>query len=157
MRIDFVLMSRKVYPSDVTDEEWEFVLPYLSLMTQDAPQRSHDLREVFNALRWLVRSGAPWRYLPGDFPRWEVVYQQTQRWINAQVFEQIAHDLRALLRQTQGKHAQPSTAIFAFLTRALYKARPKVAIVRAATVTRSSAAPRFMRQLTHWGICWRCA
>jgi len=105
-------MSRKAYPSDVTDEEWEFVLPYLSLMTQDAPQRTHDLREVFNALRWLVRSGAPWRYLPGDFPRWEVVYQQTQRWINAQVFEAIAHDLRALLRQTQGKNAQPSTAIF---------------------------------------------
>src|SRR4028119_867554 len=103
-------MSRKAYPSDVTDEEWHFVAPYLSLMTEDAPQRQHDMREVFNALRWMVRSGSPWRYLPGDFPRWDVVYQQTQRWINAQVFEAIAHDLRALLRQTQGKTAQPSTA-----------------------------------------------
>jgi transposase len=105
-------MNRKSYPSDVTDDEWNFVMPYLTLMVLEAPQRTHDLREVFNALRWLVRSGAPWRYLPGDFPRGEVVYQQTQRWINAQVFEAIAHDLREILRQTQGKNAQPSAAIF---------------------------------------------
>jgi transposase len=105
-------MNRKNYPSDVSDEEWEFVMPYLTLMTLQAPQRNHDLREVFNALRWLVRSGAPWRYLPGDFPAWHTVYQQTQRWINAQVFEAIAHDLRALLRQTQGRNAKPSAAIF---------------------------------------------
>jgi transposase len=105
-------MSRKNYPSDVSDDEWDFVMPYLTLMTLEAPQRSHDLREVFNALRWLVRSGAPWRYLPGDFPAWQVVYQQTQRWINAQVFEKMAHDLRALLRQTQGRKAQPSATIF---------------------------------------------
>jgi transposase len=57
-------MARKAYPSDVTDEEWHFVAPYLTLMTEDAPQRQHDLREVFNALRWMVRSGSPWRYLP---------------------------------------------------------------------------------------------
>jgi transposase len=95
----------------VSEEEWNFVMPYLTLMTLDAPQRQHDLREVFNALRWLVRSGAPWRYLPGDFPAWHTVYQQTQRWIKAQVFAAIVHDLRALLRQTQGKKAQPSAAI----------------------------------------------
>ena len=105
-------MNRKNYPSDVSDDEWTFVMPYLTLMTPDAPQRKHEMREVFNALRWMVRSGSPWRYLPGDFPRWEVVYQQTQRWINAQVFEAIVHDLRALLRQTQERNAQPSAAIF---------------------------------------------
>jgi transposase len=70
-------MARKAYPSDVTNEEWYFVAPYPTLMTEDAPQRQHDMREVFNALRWMVRSGSPWRYLPGDFPRWDVVYQQT--------------------------------------------------------------------------------
>jgi transposase len=51
-------MARKPYPSDVTDEEWAFVAPYLTLMREDAPQREHDLREVFNALRWMVRAGA---------------------------------------------------------------------------------------------------
>ncbi len=54
-------MERKRYPSDVSDEEWSFVTPYLSLMTLDAPQRAHDLRNVFDALRWLVRTGAAWR------------------------------------------------------------------------------------------------
>jgi transposase len=69
--------TRRPYPSDVTDEEWAFVGPYLTLMTPDAPQRTHDLREVFNCLRWLVRTGSPWRYLPNDLPPWEAVYQPT--------------------------------------------------------------------------------
>ena len=80
------MSTRKPYPSDVTDEEWAFVAPYLTLMTPDAPQRKHDLRDVFNALRWIVRTGAPWRYLPTNFPPWEAVYQQTQRWLAAGVF-----------------------------------------------------------------------
>lgn len=87
-------MKRKPYPSDVTDEEWALVAPYLTLMTEDAPQRTHSLREVFNALRWLVRAGATWRLMPHDLPPWEVVYQQTQRWLRAGVFQAIAHDLR---------------------------------------------------------------
>jgi transposase len=52
---------RKPYPTDVSDDEWAFVAPYLSLMTEDAPQRRHNLREVFNAVRWIVHTGAPWR------------------------------------------------------------------------------------------------
>ena len=75
--------ARKPYPSDVSDEEWHFVLPYLTLMRADAPQRHHDLREVFNALRWVVRTGAQWDYLPHEFPAWPAVYQQARRWIAA--------------------------------------------------------------------------
>lgn len=48
---------RTPYPSDVTDDEWAFVSPYLVLMTEAAPQRTHDLRAVFNGLRWIVRTG----------------------------------------------------------------------------------------------------
>lgn len=103
--------KRKSYPSDVTDDEWEFCAPYLTLMTTDAPQREHSLQDVFDALRWLVRSGAPWRYLPGDFPPWEAVYQQTQRWIKAGCFEAMVHDLRALLREAQERKAQPSAVV----------------------------------------------
>ncbi len=103
--------NRKPYPSDVSDEEWAFVAPYLALVREDAPQRTHDLREVFNALRWIVRAGASWRMLPHDFPAWEAVYQQTGRWLSAGVFEAMVHDLRALLRLAKGRDKEPTAAI----------------------------------------------
>jgi transposase len=102
---------RKAYPSDVSDEEWAFVAPYLTLMRPDAPQRTHNLREVYNALRWIVRTGAQWRYLPHEFPPWQAVYQQTQRWLAAGVFETMVHDLRVLLRWLQGRADQPTATI----------------------------------------------
>jgi transposase len=103
--------ARKPYPTDVTDEEWAFAAPYLALIRADAPQREHDLREVFNALRWLVKAGAGWRMLPHDFPPWEAVYQQARRWVAAGVFEQMAHDLRAVLRLAAGRDPSPSAAV----------------------------------------------
>jgi transposase len=105
-------MNRKQYPSDVSDEEWAFVAPYLALISEDVPQREYPLREVYNALRYLVRTGLAWRYLPHDLPPWEAVYQQTQRWMKAGVFENIVDDLRALLRQAQGRKADPSAVIY---------------------------------------------
>ena len=105
-------MDRKAYPTDVSDEEWAFAAPYLTLMREDAPQREYSLREVFNGLRYMVRSGASWRLMPNDLPPWEVTYQQTQRWLRAGVFEDMVHDLRVILRLAQGRHEQPSAAIF---------------------------------------------
>jgi transposase len=105
------MKTRKPYPSDVSDEEWEFAAPYLTLLPLQAEQRRHDLREVFNALRWLVRSGAHWRMLPHDLPPWAAVYQQTQRWFKAGCFEAMAHDLRALLRLAAGRQPAPTAAI----------------------------------------------
>ena len=78
--------SRKPYPSDVSDDEWAFVAPYLALLPPEAGQRRHDLREVFNAVRYLVRTGAPWRS-SDHFPPWAAVHQQTQRWLAAAVQE----------------------------------------------------------------------
>lgn len=101
----------KPYPTDVSDEEWAFVAPYLALLPEDAPQRDHPLREVFNALKWLVRAGAPWRMLPHDFPPWPIVYQQSRRWLAAGVFEMMAHDLRLLLRDVAGRKRRPTAAI----------------------------------------------
>ena len=104
-------MTRKPYPSDVSDEEWALVVPYLVLMDEEAPQREYPLREMFNALRYVVRSGCAWRMLPHDLPPWEAVYQQMQRWINAQVFEAIVDDLRRLIRLAEGRDEEPSAAI----------------------------------------------
>jgi transposase len=105
-------MARKPYPSDVTDEEWDFVAPYLTLMREDAPQREHDLREVFNGMRYVVRGGQAWRMLPNDLPPWSIVYQQAQRWIAAGVFEAMTQDLRRILRVLEGRHEEPSAAVF---------------------------------------------
>ena len=105
-------MARKPYPSDVSDEEWDFVVSYLTLMTEDAPQREHDLREVFNGMRYVVRGGQAWRMMPNDLPPWSVVYQQAQRWIAAGVFEAMTRDLRRILRLLEGRHEEPSAAIF---------------------------------------------
>jgi len=101
-------MTRKPYPTDVSDEEWTFVAPYLTLMSEDAPQREHSLREVFNGLRWMVRAGSGWRLMPHDLPPWAAVYQQTQRWMKAGVFEAMVDDLRELLRILDGRNEQPS-------------------------------------------------
>lgn len=105
-------IPRKPYPTDVSDEEWAFVAPYLALVREDAPQRHHALREVFNALRWIVRAGAPWRLLPTNFPPWQAVYQQARRWLDAGVFATMAHDLRMLLREAEGRMPQPRAVIF---------------------------------------------
>ena len=103
--------TRKPYPSDVSDDEWAFVAPYLMLMREDAPQREYPLREVFNAPRWMARAGASWRMLPNDLPPWPLVYQQTQRWIRAGCFEALVHDLREILRLAAGREPTPSAVI----------------------------------------------
>lgn len=54
------------YPSDVSDQEWAFCAPYLALMKEDAPQRDHSMRSIFNALRYMVRAGCPWHMIPND-------------------------------------------------------------------------------------------
>ena len=106
------MSTRKPYPSDVSDDEWAFVAPYLTLMTEDAPQREYPLREVFNGLRWMVRAGAPWRMIANDLPPWHTIYEQTQRWIKAGCFEAIVHDLREMLRLAVGRNKKPSAAVF---------------------------------------------
>ena len=103
--------SRIGYPSDVSDEEWALVAPDLTLLRADAGQRAHSLREVFNGLRYVVKTSAPWRWMPNDLPPWEAVYQQAQRWLAAGCFEQLADDLRALLRLASGCSPEPSAAI----------------------------------------------
>src|SRR4028119_58549 len=102
--------SRKSCPSDVSDEEWALVAPYLTLLPESAGQRAHSLREVFNGLRYIVKPGAPWRWRPHDLPPWAAVYQQAQRWLNAGCFEALVDDLRAVLRLAAGRAEEPSAA-----------------------------------------------
>lgn len=107
--------KRSNYPSDVSDEEWAFCAPYLTLMKEDAPQREYPMRAMFNAVRYLVRAGCPWRMIPHDLPPWSSVHQPRkrsgQRWIAAGCFEAMAHDLRKVLRLLAERPEEPSAVI----------------------------------------------
>ena len=87
-------------------------MPYLCVLPEDAGQRVHNLRDILDGLRWMVRGGAPWRYMPKDFPPWQMVYQQTRRWIDAGCFEAVVHDFRAVLRFADGRDPEPTAAVF---------------------------------------------
>jgi len=102
---------RQPYPTDVTDDEGAFAAPSSTLMRPDAPQRVHDLREVSNARRRLVRAGSPRRYLPHDLPPWEAASQQTRRGTGAGCFAAIIHDLRAVQRWAAGRGDVPTAAV----------------------------------------------
>jgi transposase len=80
-------------------------------LKEDAPQREYPLRELLNALRWIVRTGWQWRFLPKDLPPWSAVNQQAGRWMKAGCFEAMAADLREILRAAQGRAEQPSAVI----------------------------------------------
>jgi transposase len=103
--------TRTPYPSAVSDDEWAFVAPYLTLLAEDVSQRRSPMREVFNGLRYIVKTGAHWGMMPHDLPPWPVVYQQMRRWMAASCFEAIVHDLRVLLRRAAERTAQPSAAL----------------------------------------------
>jgi transposase len=74
-------------------------------------ERRYPLRDLFDAVRWMVKAGCPWRMLPGDFPPWTAVEQQAKRWMAAGCFEAMTHDLRAIARLLHQRHEQPSAVV----------------------------------------------
>jgi len=102
---------RSGYPSDVCDEEWAFVAPYLMLCREDAQQSDYLLRDVFNAVRYIAKTGSKWRFLPNDLAPWAAVYQQMRRWMEARCFEIMVEDLRILLREFAGRKGQPTAMV----------------------------------------------
>lgn len=104
-------MTRRAYPSDVDDETFAFMRPYLLLAPEDARQRVYALREVLNAILWIARTGSPWAFLPHDFPPYKIVHQQAMRWFERGCFENMAHDLRLLTREDALRDGVPTVAI----------------------------------------------
>ncbi len=108
--METVLTPRHAYLSDVSDEEWDFVVPYLTLMKEDAPQRRHSLRELCNGPRFIARGGLQWRLMPHDLPPWQAVYQQTRRWVVERSFawtgrfRRLARDYERLQTTLEGFH-----------------------------------------------------
>ncbi|MGW0874222.1 IS5 family transposase [Streptomyces sp. NPDC002740] len=111
--------SRRPYPSDLSDARWELVEPVLAAWRFERRGRAldfgrppeHDLRDIMDAILYVDRTGVQWRYLPHDFPHWNTVYGYFARWQQEGVFAQLNGLLRQLLRQKEGREAEPSACV----------------------------------------------
>ena len=99
------------YPSDLTDEEWRVIAPHVPLAKATGRPRSWPMREIVNAIFYVLRGGVAWRLLPSDFPPWSTVYRWFAAWRDAGVFERINHALVMAERERVGREASPSAAI----------------------------------------------
>lgn len=104
-------MNRKPYATDLTDDQWEHLAPYVPAARPGGRPRTVDVREVLNALWYVLRTGCAWRLLPHDFPPWQTVYCYVRRWRLAGVWEKLHARLREELRLHLGRLAQPSAAV----------------------------------------------
>lgn len=102
---------RKPYPTDLSEAEWQRIEPYLPLPKPGGRPRLHPLREILNAIFYIVRSGCTWRMLPHDFPPWQTVYHYFRLWRQDGTWEQINAALREEVRIAEGRDPQPSAAI----------------------------------------------
>lgn len=101
----------KRYPTDMTDEEWSVIAPVLPQPSARGRPRKTDLREVVNAIRYLVRTGCGWEMLPSDFPPWQTVYWWFRRFVRRLLFNTI-HDIALMMdRERMGREASPSAAV----------------------------------------------
>jgi transposase len=107
---------RPCCPSDLTDEQWAVLEPRARQVMADLTiavgrPMVHDLRAMCDAVNYVVKNGIEWRALPVDFPPWEAAYAFWERWNNRGLPQELIRRLRELLRQHQGRAAQPSACI----------------------------------------------
>jgi putative transposase len=103
-------MERIPYPTDVTDEQWQFVEPFLPEAKPGGRPRETDLREVLNALLYLVRSGCQWRMIPHEFPPWKTCYNYFRAWMVTGTWDEILAALRMDVRSQAGRDESPRSA-----------------------------------------------
>ena len=102
---------RKKYKSDITDEEWKRIEPHIPVAKRGGRPRRVDMREVLNAIFYVVKTGCQWAMLPHDFPPKRTVYHYFNTWRKEGVWEVMNRQLREELRQQMGREATPSAAI----------------------------------------------
>jgi len=104
-------MERESYPTDLTDEQWKIVQPKIPPAKPGGRPRKTDVREVMNAIFYLLRSGCAWRLLPHDFPTWQTVYTYFRRWKKDGTWKKNHDTLHENLREKDGRELEPSAAI----------------------------------------------
>lgn len=105
-------MNRRVYPDDLTDEEWEKIKEFTEIKhTKRGRKPKWTKREMMNAIFYIMRGGCSWRHMPHDFPPWQSVYTQYRAWKVQGVFEKIHHFIRESLRQILGRGKEATGAI----------------------------------------------
>jgi len=104
-------MSRKPYSSDLTDAQWSILEPLIPAAKSGGHPRTTDMREVLNAILYLVHTGCTWRALPHDMPCWSTVWTYFRTWRIRGVWERMHTVLREAVRTSQGREPTPSAAI----------------------------------------------
>src|SRR5215203_7063961 len=102
---------RKPYSTDLSDAEWNYIEPHLPVPKGHGRPRIHSLREILNAIFYLLRSGCQWRMLPHEFPRWPTVYHYFRKWRIDGTWERINTVIRERLRVRLKRNPQPSAGI----------------------------------------------
>jgi len=102
------MRTRKVYTTDLTDQEWQRLEPLVPAPKPGGRPVQYPRREIVNAIFYLLRTGCSWRLLPHDFPPWRIVFYYFWSWRRTGVWEQIHDSLRGDLRQAAGRQRQPS-------------------------------------------------
>ena len=105
---DKKIMERKPYPSDLSDEEWSILEPHIPLAKWGGRPRTVEMREVMNAIFYVLRSGCSWDMLPHDFPPSRTVYEYFNKWRKSGEWEEINRILREAVRQKEGREPTPS-------------------------------------------------
>jgi putative transposase len=104
-------MSNQLYPSDLTDREWEQLTSLIPKCKIGGRPRSTDIRMVLNAIFYVARGGIAWRYLPREYPPWQTVYGYFRSWKRTGTWQRIHDHLRALVRVKEDRNRQPSAGI----------------------------------------------
>ena len=104
-------MTRRAYPSDLSDAEWQVIAPLIPPAKPGGRPREVDMREIVNGIFYITRSGCAWRMLPHDFPPWSTVHHYFRAWRKEGTWEKIHDALRARVRLQEGRDPQPSAAI----------------------------------------------
>lgn len=104
-------MDRAPYPTDLTDQQWKILEPFIPPPKPGGRPRTTDMREVINANLYLTRGGIAWRLLPHDFPGWPTVYHYFRRWRMCGVWRKIHDALHAQVREADAREPTPSAAI----------------------------------------------